>query len=93
MTLARWLLRPNTPSRIMSGYSVFVQLVTFVDVNEPIAHRATMLERQLTRQGHRLSVFTLIAAATALERGFTLVTRDPTYQLVPHLTTEDWTAP
>jgi predicted nucleic acid-binding protein len=93
MPMTRWLLRLSTPASVRAGYNAFMGLITIVDVNEPIAHRAVMLDRLLQRQGHHLGVFALVAAATALERGFTLVTHDAGYQVVPGLTTQDWTLP
>jgi predicted nucleic acid-binding protein len=79
MPLERWLLRLSTPASVRAGYNVFLNLITLADLNEAIAHRAVAIERQLQRQGHRLGVFALVAAATALERGFALVTRDAGY--------------
>jgi predicted nucleic acid-binding protein len=93
MPLIQSVLRPNAPAGSKNAYFTFLQTVTIVDVNEPIAYRAIMLERQLQRQGNRLRVFLSVVAATALERGLTVVTHDANYQLVPGLTTEDWTAP
>jgi predicted nucleic acid-binding protein len=92
MMVERWLLLASTPSRFMQGFNAFVRDISVVNVNDPIAHRAAMLELQLRRQ-KRLSVVPLIVAATALERGLTLVTHDADFQLVPGLTLVDWSIP
>src|SRR5262245_13006973 len=93
MKVERWLLRPSVNSRLMQGYNALLSDLIVVSVDDQIAHRAVMLERGLRRQAHHFGVFALIVAATALERGHTLVTHDSEYQHVAGLALADWKVP
>ncbi len=89
-----WLLRPRTPLRHRAGYFTFQHGVTVLDVTEPIAHRAAMIDSGLRRQGQRLGLAGLLIAATALERGLTLVTHSTQrFANVAGLTILDWAVP
>jgi tRNA(fMet)-specific endonuclease VapC len=84
-----------------SGYSLgfvttfrsFLQDVAVVSVDDPIAHQAAMLGARLRRQGQRLNTVNLVSAATALVRGFTLVTHSQVFAPVPGLSVPDWLVP
>jgi tRNA(fMet)-specific endonuclease VapC len=89
-----WLLRPRTPLRHRTEYFSFQQGVTVLDVTEPIAHRAAMVDSGLRRQGQRLGVADLLIAATALEQRLTLVTHSThRFVNVAGLTVLDWAVP
>ena len=89
-----WLLRPRTPLRHRTGYFNFQQGVTVLDLTEPIAHRAAMIDSALRTQGQRLGLADLLIAATALERGLTLVTHSTRrFAGVAGLTALDWAVP
>jgi predicted nucleic acid-binding protein len=89
-----WLLRPRTPLRHRAGYFTFQQGIAVLDVTEPIAHRAAMIDSGLRRQGQRLGLAGLPIAATALERGLTLVTHSTQrFASVAGLTVLDWAVP
>jgi predicted nucleic acid-binding protein len=64
-----WLLRPRTPFRHRAGYFNFLQGVTVLDVTEPIAHRAAMIDRGLRTHGQRLGLADLLIAATPSNGG------------------------
>jgi tRNA(fMet)-specific endonuclease VapC len=89
-----WIINPRTPSAIMSAYQTFLQQVTVRPIDAAIATRAITLGRYLasgTRVRWRVP---LLIAATALELGLTLVTRQVAfYAAFPGLTVEDWSAP
>jgi predicted nucleic acid-binding protein len=72
--LELWLLRPKTPRRYRQAFFAFLQLMTIVDVNEPIAHRAVMLSHSFRSQGRRIGLADLLIAASAVEKQWTLVT-------------------
>jgi predicted nucleic acid-binding protein len=93
LPLGEFLVRASTPAQFRTGYFLLAQLIAFEDVTEPIAYRASRLVTHLRLQGRRLKVVSSIVAATALERGWAVVTRDPAYQVVPGLTLHDWTVP
>jgi predicted nucleic acid-binding protein len=94
MGLALWLLRLKTPSRYMQGYTAIMQQARVVNVDEPVAARAARLGARLHSQKPRLMPIDLLAAATALERGLTLVTHDTQhYAHVPGLAVVDWMVP
>jgi predicted nucleic acid-binding protein len=63
-------------------------------VDDAIAHRAAGIGPRLRLQGRRLSLANLLVAATAVERGLTLVTHSAqTFAGIPGLVLEDWTVP
>ena len=89
-----WLLRPRTPLRHRTGYFNSQQGVTILDVTEPIAHRAAMIDSGLRGAGQRLGLADLLIAATALERGLTLVTHSTRrFAGIAGLTVIDWAVP
>ena len=88
------LLRSKTPLRYRRTFFNFVQRVTVIDVTEPIAHRAAIIDSGLRGQRQRLGFADLLIAATALERELTLVTRKiPQFASVPGLTVINWNIP
>ena len=92
--LESWLLRPRTPLRHRNGYFTIQQGVSVLDVTEPIAHRAAMIDSGLRRQGRRFGLADLLIAATALERGLTLATHSTQrFANVAGLTVLDWAVP
>ncbi|HZY84202.1 MAG TPA: type II toxin-antitoxin system VapC family toxin [Gemmataceae bacterium] len=89
-----WLLRPKTPLRHRTEYFNFQQRVAILDVTEPIAHRAAMIDSAVRMQGQRLGLADLLIAATALEQRLTLVTHSTgRFASVPGLTVLDWAVP
>jgi predicted nucleic acid-binding protein len=89
-----WLLRRRTPLRYSYGFLGLMQVIALIDVNEAIAHRAALVTRELARQGQRMGVEDTLIAATALERGLTLVTRSPvSFSRISGLTVVDWSVP
>lgn len=92
--LELWLLRPRTPHRYRPEFFTFVQLVSLVDVTEPIAHRAAMLNYFFRSQGQRVGLADLLIAASAVENQWTLVTHSlPRFANIPGLTAIDWSLP
>lgn len=92
--LELWLLRPRTPMRYRQAFFAFQQLVTLVDVTEPIAHRAAMLTYAFRSQGRRIGLADLLIAASAVENQWTLVTHStPLFANIPGLTVIDWNVP
>jgi len=92
--LELWLLRPRTPLRYRQAFFAFQQLVTLVDVNEPIAHRAAMLAHSFRSQGRRIGLADLLIAASAVENQWTLVTHSTSrFTNIPGLTIIDWNIP
>jgi predicted nucleic acid-binding protein len=84
---------PN-PLRLQSRFLTFLQTVTLIDVNEAIAHRAAMIGNGLRRQRQRFGFADILIAATALEKGWTLVTRtSQSFANISGLTIIDWTVP
>lgn len=89
-----WLLKSRTPLRYRRTFFNFVQGITLLDVTEPIAHRAAMIDSSLRSQGQRFGLADLLIAATTLERGLTLVTRKiPQFASIPGLSVIDWSIP
>ena len=89
-----WLLRRRTPLRYQQPYFNLQQAVTILDVTEPIAHRAALLSVAAGRKGPKLGLGDALVAATALERGLTLVTHSTgRFASVAGLTALDWAAP
>lgn len=94
MDVELWLLRVNTPLRYAIRFQALVRLLTVAAIDEPIAHRAASIGNRIRAQGRRLTMLELLAAGTAVERGYTLVTRHGAlYANIPGLTVVDWSAP
>jgi tRNA(fMet)-specific endonuclease VapC len=92
--LGIWLLQSRTPLRYRQTFFSLQQTITLIDVIEPIAHRAALIDKGLRSQGQRLGLADLLIAATTLERGLTLVTRKvPQFANIPGLTVIDWSIP
>jgi predicted nucleic acid-binding protein len=72
----------------------FIQMISLLDVTEPISHRAAMLTSSLRNQGQRIGLADAMIAATAVERGLTLVTRKISlFAGIPGLLVIDWSVP
>jgi predicted nucleic acid-binding protein len=92
--LELWLLRLRTPLRYRQKFFKFIHMVSLLDVTEPIAHRAAMLTSSLRNQGQKMGLADVLIAATAVERGLTLVTRKiPLFASISGLTIIDWSVP
>lgn len=87
-----WLT--TKPARLAQSWFALERLLTVIDINADIAHRAALLTGDLRRRGYRIGLADSLIAATALERDFTLVTRSlATFQLVTGLIAVDWSQP
>jgi tRNA(fMet)-specific endonuclease VapC len=94
MNLEMWLLRPGTPGRFLKPYGALMQQITVVSVDDPIAHQAARVGARLRTQGQRVNALDLLVVATALVRGWVLVTHQGRFFAnVPGLTTADWSVP
>jgi predicted nucleic acid-binding protein len=94
LNLEMWLLRPGTPERLIQPYGALMQQITVADVDDPIAHQAARVGVRFRTQGQKVSAIDLLVAATALVRGWALVTHQGSFFAnVPGLTTADWTVP
>jgi tRNA(fMet)-specific endonuclease VapC len=92
--LEMWLVRAVTPSQYLFRYRIFLQDVAILTVDDAIAHRASGIGSRLRLQGRNPGLAALLVAATALERGLTLVTHSAqTFAGIPGLVLEDWTVP
>jgi predicted nucleic acid-binding protein len=66
-------------------------VVTWLPVSQPIAERGAMIAADLRRQGRPCGDFDPLLAATALEHGLALVTRNTRhFEAVPGITLENW---
>ncbi len=72
------------------GTPIFAALTAIWDSTEAIAVRYGALQAALRAQGQMIPTNDLWIAATALEKGATLVTTDPHFQRVPGLAVVDW---
>jgi predicted nucleic acid-binding protein len=87
-----WLFQQ--PTRQAQAWFALERTLTLIDVNELIAHRAARLGNDFRRRGQRVGLADLLIAATALERGLTLVTRSMArFQLIAGLNVVDWSHP
>jgi predicted nucleic acid-binding protein len=92
--LELWLLRFRTPLSYRQKFFNFQQTLRLLDVTEPIAHRAAMITNGLKSQGQRIGLGDSFIAATALEHGLTLVSRNLSpFTNIPGLTATDWSTP
>ncbi len=92
--LERWLLRAGTPLHHQRSFFALPPQVTLIDVTEPIAHRAALIGHRLHSQRRRIGLGDALIAATALERGLTLVTHSTqVFTGIAGLTVEDWSVP
>src|SRR5262249_986911 len=62
-----WLLRRRTPLRYQQRFFGLQQVVTLLDVTEPIAHRAARIDHGCRSQGQRIGLADALIAATAME--------------------------
>src|SRR5262245_5454701 len=74
--LEMWLVRSRTPTRYLQAYGTLMRQITVLSIDDAVAHRAASVGSRLYRQKVRMPLAPLLAAATALERGLTLVTHD-----------------
>jgi predicted nucleic acid-binding protein len=89
-----WLSRATTPSALLYRYGLFLRDVQVVSLDDAIAHRAAQLNGAMRRLKAPLTTANLFVAATALERGLTLVThRTQAFANVPGLSQVDWLVP
>lgn len=66
-------------------------LVTWLPVSQPIAERGAVIAADLRRKGRPCGDFDPLLAATALENGLTLVTRNTRhFEAVPGIELENW---
>jgi predicted nucleic acid-binding protein len=92
--LERWLLRSGRPLHHQRPFFALLRQVSLIDVTEPIAHRAALVGHGLRSQQRRIGLGDALIAATALERGLTLVTHSTqVFAGIPGLTVEDWSVP
>ena len=89
-----WLLQFRTPLRYRHGFFALLRSLTFLDVTEPIAHRAAIVNNTLRGQKRRLGFADLLIAATAIEQGLTLaIYASQQFTNIPGLTAIDWSTP
>ncbi|HVS39788.1 MAG TPA: hypothetical protein VMS17_29795 [Gemmataceae bacterium] len=94
MGLELWLLQVSTPVRHAVRFQAMLQLFSVASIDEPVAHRAASIGSKLRAQGRRLTTVELLVAGTAIERGWSLVTRSGSPLAgLPGLTVVDWSAP
>jgi predicted nucleic acid-binding protein len=94
MSLEMWLLRSRSYSTHAAGFRLLLQLFQVVSVDDAVAHRAAVLGHGLRSQRRRMNTTNLLVAATALEHGLTLVTRQGgSFSAVSGLLVVDWAAP
>lgn len=92
--LEMWLLRPKTSFRHTQGCFTLLGQVSLIEVTEPIAHRAAMIGSGMQARQQKAALADLLIAATALERGLTLVTHGAQqFAAIQGLTTIDWNVP
>jgi predicted nucleic acid-binding protein len=92
--LALWLIRSPSPGKHTQALSALIRSGTLIEVDESIARRGGLIGLTLHAQRPRPTLSHLIVAATALDRGLTLVTHHPSrYAGIQGLTAIDWAAP
>jgi len=92
--LELWLLRFRTPLSYRQKFFNFQQYLHLLNVTEPIAHRAAMITNALKSQGQRIGLGDSLIAATALEHGLTLVSRNLSpFTNISGLLAIDWSTP
>jgi tRNA(fMet)-specific endonuclease VapC len=73
------VLRAPDPAQAEAQIQTFLDTVPLLSLTLAVARRCALLREMLRRQGKRIKprALDLIIAATALEHGLTLVTRNP----------------
>src|SRR5262249_13214014 len=86
-----WLLRRRTPLRYQQRFFGLQQVVTLLDVTEPIAHRAARIDHGCRSQGQRIGLADALIAATAKAGRLTRATHcTQRFTGVPGLALTDW---
>lgn len=68
----------------------FVERITVIPCTNETACRYALLKSELADKGRLLTENDLWIAATALEYGFTLITHDNDFDVVPNLAKDRW---
>jgi predicted nucleic acid-binding protein len=94
MELEMWLRKITTPSQLTGLYFGMLRIIPRVEIDDAIAHCAASIGTKLRNKGVRIRALDSLTAASAVERGMTLVTHNvPLYSQVQGLTVIDWTVP
>lgn len=89
-----WLTHPKTPGRYLLAYQSVLAQLQVLDLTEEIAHRAAQISGRLAAQNKKLNAIDLFVAATAVERGLTLVTHASSmFAFIPSIAIVDWMVP
>ncbi|MFT3665566.1 type II toxin-antitoxin system VapC family toxin [Piscinibacter sp.] len=80
---------PNIRAR-RARWERFYRLLTYELVSDGVASEAASIVRATAKAGHQLGSMDALIAATAIEWGLTLATRDRDFQRVPGLKVEFW---
>ncbi len=89
--LYRWTLRANASPRRAQGLADLLRDVTVLDATAAVARVFGATKAMLLDQGHSVSEFDLLIAATAVAHDLTLVTHNvQDFKHVPGLTIADW---
>jgi tRNA(fMet)-specific endonuclease VapC len=92
--LALWMCRATTTSKRRQEIADCLQLVTPLDVTTAVAYKFGEIQARLFDSGLPMPEMDLLIAATALVRGYTLVTHNTAdYARVPGLNMVDWLIP
>jgi tRNA(fMet)-specific endonuclease VapC len=92
--LLSWTLRAKSPTKYHQGLLKLLSDVTIVDVDQTAAWKFGEVRANLLDQGQPVAAVDLMIAATALVKGFTVVTHNTQhFSKVPGLTIEDWMVP
>ncbi len=92
--LLSWTLRAKSPAKYHQGLLKLLADVAVVDVDQAAAWKFGEVRARLLDQGQPVAAVDLMIAATALVKGFRVVTHNAQhFSKVPGLLVEDWTVP
>jgi tRNA(fMet)-specific endonuclease VapC len=92
--LLSWTLRAKSPPKYHQGLLKLLADVTVLDVDQAAAWKFGEVRANLLDQGLPVAAVDLMIAATALVKGFKVVTHNTQhFRKVPGLDVEDWTVP
>ena len=91
-----YIQKAKSPARVVHGYAMFEALLAGFTSMQLLQFDDEAMDRFTSLRAARVRIATmdLRIAATALSRGFTLLSRNLVdFEKVPGLTVEDWTIP
>ena len=78
MEVYQGTLRSSNPSQAQEQFEIFLEVAPILPLSPAVARRCALLREEIKRRGRRFRdrALDLVIAATALERGLSLVTRN-----------------